>query len=33
LLLNTRYIDIEDAVVFLKQAIAAKFRKQKYLAE
>ncbi|HDS01193.1 MAG TPA: cytidylate kinase-like family protein [candidate division Zixibacteria bacterium] len=33
MILSTNYIDIEDAVAFIKEAIEAKFTKQKYLAE
>ncbi len=33
LILSTNYIDIEDAVVFMRKAINAKFTKQKYLAD
>ncbi|MBD3218690.1 MAG: hypothetical protein GF310_10465 [candidate division Zixibacteria bacterium] len=33
LIFSTNYIDIEDAVVFMRKAINAKFTKQKYLAD
>jgi cytidylate kinase len=33
MILSTNYIDIEDAVAFIKEAIEAKFTKQKYTTE